>query len=352
MIEPLDYYFTNGSYVKFHRYTIDTFGVVRNIETGETMKSRKTKGYNRCNVTEDTGKQRSIFIGRAIASTFYGKPPTLDHTADHKDRNPINDTLENIRWLDQSGQKYNRDMPETNKSACIILKDGIEKTRKEWADYLNSRGEKNPYGRDYTMIMINHYAERKQHGFAYKEYPNLPGEIWKEIMESRNIKGRWEISNMNRVKYISKCAQNVLSGDRLRLDNEYPTIVINKKNWGCHILAFMMFFPEEYAAKKPEEIILHKNDDKLDFRPHMLRIGTHSENGIDAHDNGCHDGTKTTRMKCASYVNGEFEKEHESQTDAAKYLKTIGYDRASDRGIGRALRSVQKTAYERTWKLA
>ena len=350
MIKPLDYYFTDGSYVKFHRYTIDTFGVIRNASTGKTMSSRKNKaGYKRVAVNDDTGKQRRIMLGRAIASTFYGKPPTLDHTADHKDRNPANDTIENIRWLDKPGQKYNRVMPKTLKTAFTIVKDGLEKTVKEWLEYL--KGEKNPFGRDYTITMINHYAQRKHHGFSYKEYQDLPEEVWKEIVESKISRGYWKISNMNRVKYVTKNAENVLSGERLRLDSEYPTIVINKRNWRCHILAFKAFFPEEYAAKKPEEIILHKNDDKLDFRPHMLRIGTHCENGIDAHNNGCYDDMKTARMKCVSYVNGEFEKEHESQTNAAKYLKTVGYDRASDRGIGRALHGVQKTAYDRTWKL-
>ena len=29
--------------------------------------------------------------------------------------------------------------------------------------------------------MINHYAQKKQHGFAYKKYPDLLGEIWKDV---------------------------------------------------------------------------------------------------------------------------------------------------------------------------
>jgi len=347
MIKPLDYYFTNGSYVKFHRYTIDTFGVIRNTETGETMSLQNNKaGYNVCSVQEDTGKRRGIRVARAIASTFYGKPSTLGHTADHKDRNPTNDTLENIRWLDQPGQKYNRDMPEDRKDACIIVKDGLEKTFKEWLEYL--KDQKNHFGREYTKSVLIRYAQNKQHGFAYKEYPDLPGETWKKIDGSDTTVGRWEISDMNRVKYISKYSENVLSGERLGISNTgYPRIVLGL----CHILAFMAFFPEEYAAKKPEEIILHKNDDKLDFRPHMLRIGTKSENMTDAHDNGCHDGTKSARVKCVSYVNGEFEKEHESKSDAVRYLKSIGFSRADERNINKMLDGERQSAYKRTWKL-
>jgi hypothetical protein len=136
------------------------------------------------------------------------------------------------------------------------------------------------------------------------------------------------------------------------LRNGYPTIGINGRNMYCHILAFATFFPEEYASKKPHEIVLHNEDDKLDFRPHMLRLGTHSDNGIDAHDNGKHDGTKTARMKCASYINGVFEKAHESQYDAEEYLKSIWFEKASQRNICVALGGRQKTAYGRVWKKA
>jgi hypothetical protein len=297
-------------------------------------------------VQEDTGKRRGIRVCRAIASTFYGKPLTLDHTVDHKDRNPTNDTVENIRWLDQSGQKYNRVMPEDRKDACIITKDGLEKTFKEWIEYL--KDQKNSFGREYTVPMLIRYAQNKQHGFSYKKYPDLPGETWKKIEDSDTTVGRWEISDMNRVKYISKYSENVLSGERLGISNTgYPIIVLGQ----CHILAFAAFFPEEYAAKKPGEMILHKNDDKLDFRPHMLRIGTQSENMIDAHNNGCHDGTKSARLKCVSYVNGEFEKEHKSKSDAVRYLKSIGFSRADERNISKMLDGERQSAYKRTWKL-
>jgi hypothetical protein len=207
-------------------------------------------------------------------------------------------------------------------------------------------------GREYTSVMISHYAQRKQHGFSYKEYPDLPGEIWKEIIDSKNKKGRWEVSDMNRFKYITNHAENVLSGNRLGLRNGYPTVVINEKKWHCHILSFMTFFPEEYANKKPNEIVLHEDDDSLDFRPHKLRLGTQSENMIDAHNNGKHDGTKTARMKCVSYIDGVYEITHDSQDDAVKYLRHIGYDKASKGRISDMLNpeTTRKSAYDRTWK--
>jgi hypothetical protein len=352
MEQPLKYYSKKGTLTVFNKYTIDN-GVIKN-EKGEPIAYHKDRSrYNICSVYDDNGKQRILRVARAIASTMYGPPPTLAHTADHKDKKRENDTDDNIRWLCKKGQSLNQDRPETLKTAFGIICDGEnEKTFKEWADYLNSKGEKNHMGREYTKDMIKMYAQKKQHGFSYKEYPDLPGEIWKEIIDSKNTQGRWEVSDMNRFKYITKFAENVLFGNRLGLMSGYPTVGINGKHWYCHILSFAAFFPEEYANKKPNEIVLHEDDDPLDFRPHKLRLGTRTENAIDAHNNGKHDGTKSTRMKCVSYIDGVYELMHDSQRDAAKYLRHIGYKKASVGNISTVLNDNRKSdfAYDRTWK--
>lgn len=345
---PLCYDFEDGSHVDFNKYTIEN-GVIKN-KKGESLAYTKNKdGYNTCNVYDNNGKSRHILVARAIASSIHGPPPSPAHTADHQDRNCGNDSDDNIRWLDQPGQKYNQDRPETYKTAFIIIKDDMEKTNNEWVEHL--KGEKNSFGREYTNVMIKIYAQRKQHGFAYKEYPDLPGEKWEEIIDSKNSKGAyWEVSDMNRFKYITKFAENVLSSDRLRMSGGYPKIGINGKQWYCHILVFMTFRPDEWANKKPDEIVLHEDDDPLDFRPHKLRLGTRSDNGNDAHNNGKYDGTKSERMKCVSYIGGIFEIMHDSQEDAVKYLRRKGYEKASQGYISAVLNDKRKSAYDRTWK--
>jgi len=350
-MSTLDYYCEDGSYVNFNKYTIDTDGVVRNKKTTKIIQTHKSGKYNRCGVLDNDGKTYNILIARVIASTFLGPPPTLTHTADHKNKNRDDDTLDNIRWLCKSEQSKNRVIPETLKNALIIVKDANNKTANDWVEYLKE--QQNHMGRQYTISMITKYAQNKQHGFSYKEYPDLPDEIWKEVVGSKNGRGgRWEISNMNRMKYITKYAINVLSGERIGLnDAGYPIVVINGKQLKCHILSFMTFYPEEYANKKSNEMVLHEDDDKLDFRPHKLRLGTPSENTKDAYENGKYDGKKTSRMKCVSYIHGELEKEHDSQRDAVSYLKSLGFEKASKGSICDALSGKLKTVYGRTWKM-
>lgn len=347
----LEYYFSDGRHITFNDYLIDTNGNVSSLKSGQLNTAKHGK-YHRVTV-KDSGKSYTIQIGRAIASTFLGQPPTSYHTADHIDRNPENDTLDNICWLDKSGQSKNREMPGKLQSALIVVKDGVEKSVKEWMEHL--KYENNLYDKNYTCGMIKQYAIRKQHGFMYKEYPDLPGEIWKLIDKSKNSKGAyWEISNMNRVKFVTTNAKNVIESRNIGTNGAYPTIRINKKSFLCHHLVFEAFFPDEYASMKTDDIILHKNDDKFDFRPQMLRIGSASENSLDAYNNGKRDGGMTSRTKCVSYLNGILEKEYDSQSDAEKYLKSIGYIKASQRSINTALKQSLsgyiKFRYDRTWE--
>lgn len=353
-IKTLEYYFEDESYVKFSNYTIDTLGIIKNKKSGQTPSYGKGK-YNRCDVYDDEGKKRGIRVARAVASTFLGKPPMIEHTVDHiESKQKKNDALSNIRWLCKTGQKSNQIRSKTLKSAFIVVKNGIEKTVNKWAEHMNAT--KIPEDREFTKSMIKYYAQTKQRGFAYKEYPNLEGEDWKPIKGSKNTQGRWEISNMNRVKYVTNHAENVLFGERLgRNDDGYPFVNINGKMCLCHILAFAAFHEELWKTKKPEEMVRHEDDDKEDFRPHKLRLGTAPDNTTDAHDNGKYDGTKSARMKCASYIDGVLEKDdHLSQNDAAEYLITKGCSEASVKNIasaiGKALSGKRKSAYGRTWQ--
>ena len=351
MKDILRYYSEDGTLKIFDKYMLYHFGFIRNRKTGKVLQNINQEKYNKVSVEAEDGKSYQIRIARAIASTFIGPPPSLEHTADHINQNSDDDNIYNIQWATKSEQNDNRTMTAIRKSEFIVVKDEIEKTFKEWVEYL--KNEKNNMNRPYIKAMIKYYAQEEKYGFAYKKYPNLLGEVWKEIEGSRTKLGRWEISDMNRVKYITRYAENVLCEDRIGLNHHgYPIIRINGKTWRCHILAFMTFFPEEWAAKKSEEIILHKNDDKLDFRPHMLRLGTQSDNISDAYNNGCYDDTQSARVKCISYINGIYEILHDSQSDAVKYLKYIGYKKANKSAICMALSSSRKTAYDRTWKLA
>ena len=343
----LEYYYAKGKYIVFNNYTMDTTGVVRN-KYGKELNYKLTHGYYKVSVVDNDGKPRTISIARAVASTFLGEPPTLQHTADHIISNQkTNNNVSNIRWACKTEQVNNRSVPDTYKSSFVIVKDDLEMTAKEWADYLKDTN--NPYGRKYTAGMIGNYARGSQHGFSYKEYPNLDDEVWKLIKDSDSARDtHWEISNKSRVKYVTKHASSVLSGERLGWSGGYPCIGMHGQMKYCHILSFEAFCSD---APRGDLMVLHKHDDKTDFRPENLRLGSQSENTKDAYDNGKFCSTKTARTKCVSYINGILEKEHDSQRAAAEYLRVIGYKKAQQSAISLVLSNNLNSAYGRTWKL-
>ena len=350
---PLEYYYNDGRHVIFDKYDIDMFGNIYNKTTRIQLSYYRSNGYNMVTIYDHSNKKCGLRVSRASVSTFHGKPPSVEHSAEHIDcNNKDNDIVCELTWIDPSGQTKNRICPGEKLNSYIIIRDDIEMTRKEWVRYLSN--QKNSHGREYTETMIKHYATRKQYGFSYKVYDDLPGETWYKVRNSENRQGHWEISDKNRIARVSKHARNVVDATRFGFTNDHPIMGINGKDRMIHDVAFEAYYPDAYAAKKPEEMILHKHDDKLDFRPHTLYIGDKTMNSLDAYNNGRHDGTKTARMKCCSYINGIFEKLHESQEDAAKYLKLHGYPRARGSKISMVLSLLYKenkviSRYGRTW---
>jgi hypothetical protein len=345
---PLEYHYKDGRHVVFDKYEIDMFGNIYNKSMKQLLNYTKQGEYDMVGVYDYMKKQYKIHVTRGIVSTFHGKPPTSLHTTEHIEcSNKDNNMVCELTWMEPSGQSKNRKIPTKYLSAYIIIRENLEMTIKEWVDYLNDRKDN---VQNFTISMITKYAQQKQHGFSYKVYENLPGETWYKVANSENSRGRWEISDQNRIAYVSKFARNVIDATRFGFDKNHPKICVNGKNRSLHTIAFETYYPEAYSAMKPGEMILHKLDDKLDFRPQSMYIGNASDNAKDARDNGCHDGTKTARMPCISYINGMFEKSHESQDAAVKYLRLNGHPNASDGHISTALSS-NKTLmrYGRTW---
>jgi hypothetical protein len=366
----LEYYSKDGIRILFSKYEIDPlFGTIRHKKSGNYVSFwSDIDGYNNATIYDDDGKQKGISVARAVLSTFVGKPADGE-TADHLDcTNKNYNSLASLVWMNARGQINNRNTPDTMLCAYRIRgkieyeKNGKKRTlsmvatSKQWVALLNKKNILNPFGRPYTKSMIDYYTSLNKYGFSYLVYEDLKGEIWKKVENSKTPKGHLEVSNMNRIARITKNARNVVWGDRLCIADGYPAINIRGKNTGIHIVVFYTFFPEEYKARThPNVLVLHKHDNKLDFRPDNLYLGSKSQNSIDAHKNGKHDDTLTAEKPCESYIDGKFEKRHDSARDAMRYLRSIGKSNAKNSNISAAVRvfeetGVEQSAYDRTWK--
>ncbi|ABT14997.1 hypothetical protein NY2A_B598L [Paramecium bursaria Chlorella virus NY2A] len=315
------YFKDDGELEVFDDYIIDTNRIVERKDGSQSPNPHKHNGYLSITVRKDK-KSHGRSLARAMLSTFLGPPPDLTFTADHIDsERKLDDDLSNLRWIDQSGQKNNRLMPKTRKDARLIVNDlfsGDELTAKEWVELFTK-----PDGATYKHDTISGWARTRENGFSYKTYDELEDEEWKIYGDPK--KNHVEISNKNRVKdvtfYQSGREEHVLTSEQLHLWGGYPSKVIDGINRLIHVLVFQLWYPDLWANKKPDDMVLHKEDNRFDFRPENLYLGSGSKNRKDAHDNGKYDGAKISRQPCIAYKDDKVIEEFKSLSDAARYIE-------------------------------
>lgn len=99
----------------YHNYQICELGKVYKTETGVEIKNRAHNGYLQCRLKKDK-KQYVILIHRIIASIFIPNPNKYAYV-DHIDRDRLNNSLENLRWVSSSMNARNRSLSCVNTSS-------------------------------------------------------------------------------------------------------------------------------------------------------------------------------------------------------------------------------------------
>lgn len=103
-------------YEEFTNFELNIQGELRNIKNGKLRKWSPDKdGYYQTNLRQAPAKLKHITQHRAICCLFLPNPLNLPQV-DHKDRDPSNNNIENLRWATRIEQMHNRGMVSTNTS--------------------------------------------------------------------------------------------------------------------------------------------------------------------------------------------------------------------------------------------
>lgn len=97
-----------ASFIMFHGYTIFRHGVVygkKGNQLKTTMRSRRGGGYDLCIQLSYRGMKKKWTLSRLIAACFLG--PVHGYEINHKDRNPLNNHIDNLERVTPSeNQKH------------------------------------------------------------------------------------------------------------------------------------------------------------------------------------------------------------------------------------------------------
>lgn len=278
----------------YPNYDVSTFGNVRNNKTNNMLKpALNSSGYLRCNLSNQHGN-KTITIHKLVALCFiiniHNKP-----TVNHKDRNKINNNVNNLEWATYLEQNlHKRKSTKLRRHALKILRICCESNitletynslmlASVWVIENNlSKAKKNGYKS--VMSKISAVINKKTNcntSFGYKwklqEDMHDENEFWKQIpLNLTKGISHYFISNYGKVKTIDKVKNNFCT------INGYKVVSIMETIYYIHRLMALTFL------KNPEnkKIVNHKDGNKLNDTLENLEWVTSSENNIHAIQNG------------------------------------------------------------------
>lgn len=183
-------------------YSVSEEGKVRNDKTGKELKGTiHSNEYQRVILTIN-GKFKSILVHRMVAETFLPNPDNLP-VVHHKDRNKINNHLDNLQWVTFS------------------------------ENFEGGPNKREPV-----------YAEIDENDDNWKDIPGFDG---------------YKASKMGQI--YNKNTRRILSGS---YRNEYLRVNIKGKNYSAHVLVYSAFFGEVPKGMVIDHINGKKDDNRIE----------------------------------------------------------------------------------------
>jgi hypothetical protein len=278
----------------YPNYDVSSFGNIINNKTNKILKpSLNSSGYYRYTLINNL-KKKSITIHRIVAKTFIPNPENKP-TVNHKDRNRINNKLENLEFATHLEQNlYKIKSSNIRRHALKVLRISsktnsileIYNSLKEASEWVIKNNLSKIKNNNYKSVMskISSVINNKincntSFGYKWSVHKNEinENEIWKQLpLDITNNVENYYISNYGKIKNNNRIKTNFC------INNGYNVVSIKYKLYYLHRLVALTFL------ENPEnkEFVNHKDGNKLNNSLENLEWTNCLENNIHAIQSG------------------------------------------------------------------
>lgn len=270
----------------YENYEVSSLGNIRNIVTNKMLKPSNKSGYYHVSLTNKLSK-KTFKVHRLVALTFFQNPENKSDV-NHKDKNKLNNTLENLEWNTRKENNIHRCKGikiTSNKNKIVFRKDSksneiIEKYNSiedagTWC-FNNNLTATIHNGRNAVGNCLNGLS-KIAYGFKW-EYENknigLENEIWKQVIfeEKEDSSKKYFVSNLGRFKN----SFGIIMDNYKVNDNGYIRVFVHNKTYFLHRLIAKTFLSNPFD----KEQVNHKDGEKLNNKLDNLEWVTNQENQI------------------------------------------------------------------------
>ena len=253
----------------FPNYQISNFGNVRYIKNKKLRKLYIQDGYYMV-----TLNRKTIRINIAVAKAFIKIPEELNDckniVIDHIDKNRLNNRIDNLRWLTQSGNIHSHNVNYKDKSyyKTILQYDANDKFIKEWSnieEIINQNPTFHESGiysvcRGYSITSYNYKWKYKDERIE----PEIKDdEIFKNcgIIDGKDFSD-YDISNYGNVKSLKNKNEIILKPNNC--GPYYNVLLYTKKSKKQYRKSIHILVAELFVKSKTEKlnVVNHLDENK------------------------------------------------------------------------------------------